>query len=135
MRIQADSDLGISITDYSKAIAMNELQWAASHARSRMNFHRSIDSPQTPSGYVDLLEKYIALSPYLASLPEPPNRISHPDLHLDNIFVDPDTFRITSIIDWQQAIFPQSLCSGIIRRCLNYRPHRSLRRVSMRGIF
>lgn len=29
--------------------------------------------------------------------------LSHPDLHLDNIFVDPDTKRITHIIDWQSA--------------------------------
>jgi aminoglycoside phosphotransferase (APT) family kinase protein len=30
--------------------------------------------------------------------------LSHPDLHLDNIFVDPDTKRITHIIDWQSAV-------------------------------
>lgn len=89
---------------------MNELQWAASHARSRMNFHRSLDSPETPSQYIDILEKYITLSPYLVSRTESPNTLSHPDLHLDNIFVDPITFRITSIIDWQQAhISPISL--------------------------
>lgn len=75
-----------------------------------MNYHRYMDSPETPSQYIALLEKYITLSPYLASWLELPNRISHPDLHLDNIFVDADTFRIASIIDWQHAhISPISL--------------------------
>lgn len=69
-----------------------------------------MDSPETPTEYIALLEKHIALSLHLASWPEMPNRVSHPDLHLDNIFVDPDTYRITSIIDWQQAhISPVSL--------------------------
>jgi hypothetical protein len=99
MRMQANSTLGRSAADYARALGMNELEWAASHARPRMNFHRSMDAPETPSEYIALLEKYIALSPYLAPWPELPNRISHPDLHLDNIFVDPDTYRITSIID------------------------------------
>lgn len=69
-------------------------------------------SPETPSDYITLLKDYMALSPYLASYPstELPNRISHPDLHLDNIFVDPGTNRITCIIDWQQAcVSPISL--------------------------
>lgn len=50
-----------------------------------------------------LLEIYTALAPHLAPTPtsEQLNRISHPDLHLDNIFVDPETYCITSIIDWQ----------------------------------
>ncbi|OGE47113.1 hypothetical protein PENARI_c063G08313 [Penicillium arizonense] len=111
-RAQMNLDRGPwrSVTDYARALGMNELEWAASHARPRMNFHRSMDAPETPSEYIALLEKYIALSPYLASWPELPNRISHPDLHLDNIFVDPDTYRISSIIDWQQAhISPVSL--------------------------
>lgn len=31
------------------------------------------------------------------------NVLWHPDLHLDNVFVDPDTHEITSILDWQSA--------------------------------
>lgn len=34
---------------------------------------------------------------------EQANRISHPDLHLDNIFIDPVANNITCIIDWQLA--------------------------------
>ncbi|KAF7617594.1 hypothetical protein AFLA_006510 [Aspergillus flavus NRRL3357] len=32
------------------------------------------------------------------------NVLWHPDLHLDNVFVDPNTHEITSIIDWQSAL-------------------------------
>jgi hypothetical protein len=70
-----------------------------------MNFHRSMVSPETPSDYIALLKDYMALSPYLASYPSTklPNRISYPDLYLDNVFVHLGTNRITCIIDWQQA--------------------------------
>lgn len=67
-------------------------------------------SPETPEDYIALLEKFDTISPYLTPQPELPYRILHPDLHLDNIFVDTATFRITSIIDWQHAhISPISL--------------------------
>ncbi|RFU25586.1 hypothetical protein B7463_g10750, partial [Scytalidium lignicola] len=43
----------------------------------------------------------------------------HPDLHCDNLFVDPDTNKITQIIDWQSALvaplFLQSRVPRIIR--------------------
>ncbi|GAB1215692.1 hypothetical protein ATERTT37_004884 [Aspergillus terreus] len=84
-----------------------------------MNYHRSLDHPETPDDYISLLERYVAVAPYITSKTQDlPNRIAHPDLHLDNIFVDPDTYRITGIIDWQRAsvspvlfqrVFPQML--------------------------
>lgn len=86
----------------------NEIRWAESHARPRMNFQRSLDHPEKPADYISLLKKYLALAPYLLPLSaqdgiETPKTISHPDLHLSNIFVDPDTKRLTHIIDWQSA--------------------------------
>lgn len=84
-----------------------------------MNYYRSLDDPETPGDYISLLERYIAVAPYITSKTQDlPNRITHPDLHLDNIFIDPDTNRITGIIDWQRAsvspvlfqrVFPQML--------------------------
>src|SRR3954471_3375510 len=84
----------------------NELRWAESHARPHMNYHRSLDEPEDPDRYISLLRQYLTLAPYL--LPESTKThqiktLSHPDLHLDNIFVDPDTKRITHIIGWQSA--------------------------------
>ncbi|CEJ55679.1 hypothetical protein PMG11_01927 [Penicillium brasilianum] len=101
-----------NVADYALAIGMNEFEWAIANAKPRMNFHRSMESPETPSDYIALLKDYMALSPYLAACTtaELPNRITHPDLHLDNVFIDPCTNRITSIIDWQQAcVCPISL--------------------------
>jgi hypothetical protein len=66
-----------------------------------------MEHPETSNDYVSLLQRYLKLAPYLAGAsPECDNRhtISHPDLHLDNIFADPKTKRITSIIDWQSTI-------------------------------
>lgn len=84
-----------------------------------MKFYRSLEHPETPSDYTSLMNHYIALTPYLVSSSNAlPNRISHPDLHLDNIFINPKTNQITCIIDWQrtsispvpfQRPFPQML--------------------------
>lgn len=84
----------------------NELRWAESHAHPHMNYHRSLDEPEDPACYISLLRQYLTLTPYF--LPESTKTdqvktLSHPDLHLDNIFVNPDTKRITHIIDWQSA--------------------------------
>ncbi|RAL06576.1 uncharacterized protein BO97DRAFT_474195 [Aspergillus homomorphus CBS 101889] len=92
--------------DYAMALGKNELSWAQSQARPRINPYRSIDKPESPEEYRSLLERYLRISPYLIPGPEtgePLNTLSHPDLHLDNIFIDPDTNQITSIIDWQLA--------------------------------
>lgn len=71
-----------------------------------------MESPETPNDYITLVKDFLALAPYLAASAniEQPNRVSHPDLHLDNVFVDPGTNRITCIIDWQQtSVCPISL--------------------------
>ncbi|CAG7946186.1 unnamed protein product [Penicillium nalgiovense] len=64
-----------------------------------------MESPETPNAYITLIKHFLALAPYLAASSniEHPNRISHPDLHLDNVFVDPETNRVTCIIDWQHT--------------------------------
>ncbi|KAJ5781584.1 uncharacterized protein N7518_010067 [Penicillium psychrosexuale] len=110
-RMNLDRGPWESIAAYAEAIGKNEIQWAISHARPRMNYHRSTECPETPDDYIALLKDYMALVPFLVpTTSEQPNRISHPDLHLDNIFVDPETYRITSIIDWQQtAVSPAFL--------------------------
>lgn len=42
-------------------------------------------------------------APYLTikDAEEGPTALWHPYLHLDNVFVDPETQEITSFIDWQ----------------------------------
>lgn len=72
-----------------------------------------------PDEYISLLKRYLKLAPYLVPASNRDTKtISHHDLHLDNIFVDTLTRRITCIIDWQfasvlpialQRAFPQML--------------------------
>ena len=65
-----------------------------------------MEVPESPDEFLLLLARYMKLAPYL--VPPPSRRtyiktLSHPDLHMDNIFVDPDAKEITHIIDWQSA--------------------------------
>jgi hypothetical protein len=101
------------VADYAIAIGGNEIRWAEAYAKPRMNFWRSQEQPETPAEYISILQRFIKLAPHLIQEPsdmKPRNRLCHPDLHLDNIFIDPQTKRITSIIDWQHtAASPVSL--------------------------
>ncbi|KAE8353953.1 kinase-like domain-containing protein [Aspergillus coremiiformis] len=113
-RVSMNLDRGpwTNATDYATAIGKNEIKWATSHAEPRRNFYRSMERHETPDDYISLLARYIALAPYLVSSSmgtEQTNRMSHPDLHLDNIFVDPKTNKITCIIDWQLACVSPAL--------------------------
>ncbi|GAB1217168.1 hypothetical protein ATERTT37_006393 [Aspergillus terreus] len=62
---------------------------------------------ERPTDALHLLDQYLAVAPYLipAQTDEAAasNVLWHPDLHRDNVFVDPLTGQITSIIDWQAA--------------------------------
>ncbi|KAE8423663.1 kinase-like domain-containing protein [Aspergillus pseudocaelatus] len=127
-----------SAAEYSIAIGKNEQKWAESYAQPRMNFYRSLEHQEVPCDYISLLERYVTLAPYLVSSPmstEQANRISHPDLHLDNIFVDPTTNKITYIIDWQhvsasptimQRLYPQMLELSAAEQSDSYKDEKTL---------
>ena len=56
---------------------------------------------------LELLDQYLKLAPDMIS-PSTPDDVNastlwHPDLHLDNLFVDPNTLQVTSVIDWQST--------------------------------
>ncbi|KAF2124066.1 hypothetical protein P153DRAFT_412352 [Dothidotthia symphoricarpi CBS 119687] len=92
----------ITPISYLTALGVNELQWAKTHAKPRTNPYQSLEALETPGEYISLLERYLQLVPHLSPGPSRTS-LSHPDLHLDNIFVDPDTKQITCIIDWQSV--------------------------------
>jgi hypothetical protein len=51
------------------------------------------------------------------------NVLWHPDLHLDNIFVDPDANTITAIVDWQSAcVAPMFYHLGVHRAFRHHKP-------------
>lgn len=74
-----------------------------------MNYHSSLVRPELPHEMLDLIDRYLQLAPAMV----PPHSTEdtdinsptlwHPDLHLNNIFVDPESKKITHVIDWQSA--------------------------------
>jgi hypothetical protein len=105
------------------------MAWIKAHAVPRMNYYRSNRNRQLPEDGIALLEKYLDVSSHL--VPPPADKSSsanvlwHPDLHLDNIFVDPDTCQITRIVDWQSAyVAPLFYQSGVPRMCRHPGPVR-----------
>lgn len=118
--------VGNNTLEYFNALGTNEINWVESYAKPRMNYRRSTERPESPDDFLSLLTRYMQLAPYLAP---PTSRstnvrtLSHPDLHLDNIFVNPTTKEITHIIDWQSAsvseIFLQRGVPPLIPRSAN----------------
>lgn len=97
---------GDNALEYIEALGTNEMRWVEAYAKPRMNFHRSMESPEIPDDFLSLLIRYMKLAPCLV----PTNSkgihsktLSHPDLHLDNIFIDPNTKKITHLLDWQST--------------------------------
>lgn len=72
-----------------------------------MNYARSLTEPESPDETLSLLDRYLQLAPAMV----PPRSTDdthsptlwHPDLHLDNVFIDPESKQITCVIDWQSA--------------------------------
>jgi len=105
------------------------MAWIKSHAVHRMNYYRSSQNKELPQDGLALLKKYINVAPYLVPPPTAEsgyaNVLWHPDLHLDNIFVDPSTHQITRIIDWQSAcVAPLFYQSCVPRLCRHPGPVR-----------
>jgi len=101
-------------------MATNEMRFIKTHAHPRINYHRSSTESELPDEVLELLGRYLQLAPTMV----PPMgkddthspTLWHPDLHLDNVFVDPETKKITRIIDWQSsAVRPFFYQSGISR--------------------
>jgi len=74
-----------------------------------MNYHRSLIKPELPHEMLSLIDRYLQLAP--AMLPSQKTEdidihsssVWHPDLHPNNIFVDPKSKKISHVIDWQSA--------------------------------
>jgi hypothetical protein len=65
-----------------------------------------MESPEIPEDFLSLLTCCIKLAPYLVPKPSEETCVktpSHPDLHLDNTFVNPTTRDITNIVDLQST--------------------------------
>ena len=83
------------------------MEFIKDFARPRINYARSITELAQPKDMLDLLNQYLRLVPALVPPPVAEDIHSstlwHPDFHLNNIFIDPKSKKITYIIDWQGA--------------------------------
>lgn len=74
-----------------------------------MNYHRSLTKPEMPHEMLSLIDRFLQLAP--AMLPSQlagdidihSPTLWHPDLHPNNIFVDPESKKILYVIDWQST--------------------------------
>ncbi|KAH7408181.1 phosphotransferase enzyme family protein [Phaeosphaeria sp. MPI-PUGE-AT-0046c] len=111
---------------YARALGAYELSRIRANAKPRANYYRSSTEAELPSDAFELLAKYEQVASFLAPAPqdEPAatNVLWHPDLHLDNVFVDPDSYKITGIVDWQSTIVaPLFYQSGVHRAFRHYK--------------
>ncbi|KAJ5511951.1 Aminoglycoside phosphotransferase [Penicillium expansum] len=114
-------------SDYTRALGHNEIAHIKSHTVPRMNYYRSLKTEENPEDGLALLTKYMKVASYL--IPRSPNGaasnnvLMHPDLHLDNIFIDPETLKITGIVDWQSAcVAPLFYHADVPRMCTHHGP-------------
>ena len=79
--------------------------------------------PELPSEVIPLFRRYLKAADAMIPVQEPESlenttslTLWYPDLHLDNISVDPRSKKITNIIDWQRsAVLPLYFQSDISR--------------------
>jgi aminoglycoside phosphotransferase (APT) family kinase protein len=109
-----------SPADYLKSIAQKEIEWTKRYGKPMgPGFpHNTMGlGIQEPEDYLKLLESYQVLAPYL--LPKDPKHsynqptLRHPDPAPGNIYISPETGRVTCLIDWQHTIVqPCILAAG-----------------------
>ncbi|KAK5075730.1 hypothetical protein LTR70_010042 [Exophiala xenobiotica] len=115
----------LSISDYATAVGENEQAWVSRNAAPRMNYFRDSDTPETPAEMLDLLDKYLTVAPHITKCAGSlacfeTSILSHPDIRLGNLFIDPRTNKITSIIDWQGAAFTPLVLQAKIPRMIRH---------------
>ncbi|GAB7355593.1 hypothetical protein MBLNU459_g6058t3 [Dothideomycetes sp. NU459] len=99
--------------------AKKEIAYLQDHGRSLYPYQRIRRETfncekQQPSGYIEVLNKYLQIAPCLVPADDMLNQptIRHPDLRPNNIFVSKD-MNIISLIDWQHcSILPLFLQCG-----------------------
>ena len=91
--------------DFVRSKAISEKHFLEKYGRPRMNYARSRVELEQPEEMSELLDKYLKLTPAMIPPPTPDDidasTLWHPDLHLDNLFINPSTLQVTSVIDWQ----------------------------------
>ncbi|PYH34250.1 phosphotransferase enzyme family protein [Aspergillus neoniger CBS 115656] len=108
---------------YLACIARKEAEWIRCFGKPvELDFPYNGVFPglKYPADYLPLLDKYLALVPFL--LPKDTNSrlnkptLRHPDMNPNNIFISPESGAVSCIIDWQHTfIEPRLLAAGYPR--------------------
>lgn len=81
--------------DFIRNKAISEKHFLEQYGHPRLNYARSRVESEQPEEMLELLDKYLKLTPAMIPPPTPDDidasTLWHPDLHLDNLFIDPDT--------------------------------------------
>ncbi|PLB47161.1 hypothetical protein P170DRAFT_511807 [Aspergillus steynii IBT 23096] len=104
--------------DYIRSVGQRELEWTSRYGKPQQNDfpHNTIVKGEvSPGTYLDLLRKFISISPYILpeSREDPMNMptLRHPDLNPSNVFVS-DSCEISCIVDWQHSSILQLLLTA-----------------------
>ncbi|DAA75079.1 TPA_exp: Uncharacterized protein A8136_2177 [Trichophyton benhamiae CBS 112371] len=106
--------------DYLISIGKREYEWTKRYGRSRsVKFPHVVhfEAINSPNEHIRHLNQYMGVAPYLLGSESHTDLscplLRHPDLNPGNIFVCPETHKISSIIDWQHAtLLPLLLATG-----------------------
>ncbi|KAJ0420258.1 phosphotransferase family protein [Aspergillus carlsbadensis] len=106
-RATMDTDRGLwdHPKGYALSVGQREIKWIQQYAVPKPDNDLLVPSKtqNSPGSHIALLQRYLQVAPYL--LPSDSDVVAshiwHTDLHAGNIFIDIDTCRISSIIDWQ----------------------------------
>ncbi|EAU34897.1 predicted protein [Aspergillus terreus NIH2624] len=116
-RTEIDRGPWLSPVDCVTSAARREMAVIQHHAKAqpRQIFLLPTNYDIHPCEYTSLLSQFLQLAPHITP---PPGSYSaptlrHPDLSLSNIILAPGSSKISSIIDWQDAvIFPRFMQAG-----------------------
>ncbi|RAK99646.1 aminoglycoside phosphotransferase family protein [Aspergillus ibericus CBS 121593] len=121
-KTKVDRGPWLSSKDCFTSAARRETACTLHHAKSqpRKTFLLPTLHNINPSEHVSLLSKFQEIASYLIPTESHHNSptLRHPDLSLANILLEPGSTKITSILDWQDAVvFPLSLQAGYPAFC------------------
>ncbi|KUL91856.1 hypothetical protein ZTR_01026 [Talaromyces verruculosus] len=91
------------LSHYARSLSRNERRYMLNNPWAKANYITSKQLQQDPSEYMELIFKYAALQQQLIrpEFDNDPCTLSHPNLSLDNIWIDPSTEKIVSLTGWQ----------------------------------
>jgi aminoglycoside phosphotransferase (APT) family kinase protein len=105
--------------EYLQSVAQKEIEWTKRYGKPMeldFPFNAMDLEIQGPEEYIKLLERFQALTPHLLSK-DPKHSFNqpvlrHPDPTPANIYISPNTGRITCLIDWQHTILQPRLLAA-----------------------